>query len=222
MDDIEDIPDAYSQEEINSARDELKSMTPEDLLTLKGELDRAYANQAMPEAVSICFTEVYTSKGNKINITCRGMTGKQAIDELADTLRYARDRYNMHVGHTQPQSMSQTVEESEPHYVDIPVEVGLYTPSGAPSGTAIDDIAVTTITRERKKDGKGDFLRVRGGTYTKYGAPAYDNVMPKSFDITKLQYGIETLPPTGMTTAKVQAELDASGKKSKAKVIAFS
>ncbi len=34
----------YSQEEIDSAREELKSMTPEDLLTLKEDLDRAITN----------------------------------------------------------------------------------------------------------------------------------------------------------------------------------
>ena len=209
----EDIPDVYSQEEINQAREELKNLTPEDLLAMREELDRAYANQCMPEAVAICFTEVFSSKGNKINITCRGMTGKQAIDELANTLRYARERYNMQVAHT-AQVVAQQ-EDNEPQYVDV----------GQPQATssmAVDDIQVTTITRERKRDGKGDFLRVRGGQYTKFGVPAYDNSYPKTFDITKLTYGVEVLAPTGMGLAKVQADVDASGHKSKAKVISFS
>jgi hypothetical protein len=210
-DELEDIPEAYSQEEINSARDELKNMTPEDLLALKGELDRALTNITMPEAVSICFTEVFSSKGNKINITCRGTTGKHAIDELAETLRYARERYNMHVGRPQPKQ-----DDTEPQYVDVPEE------AKSEVGVVVDDIQVTTITRERKRDGKGDFLRVRGGSYTKFGAPAYENFFPKAFDITKLTYGVEVVPPSGMTNAKVQAEIDSSGHKSKAKVTQFS
>jgi hypothetical protein len=214
MSDIdEDISEGYSQEEINQARDELKNLTPEDYLALQGELIRAHANQNMPEAVSICFTEVFTSKGNRVSITCRGMTGRQAIDELADVLRYAREKYNMHVGHV---PIQQPPDESEPVYVDVNPA-----PTNA-TGTTVDDIQVTTITRERKRDGKGDFLRVRGGPYTKYGAPAYDNVFPKTFDITKMTYGVEAAPPTGMMNAKVQADVDQDGRKSKAKVITFS
>ena len=215
----EDIPEVYSQEEINQARDELKNLTPEDLLAMKEELDRAYMNQNMPEAVAICFTEVFSSKGNKINITCRGMTGKQAIDELANTLRYARERYNMQVAHPAQTVIEQSpIDDNEPRYVSDVPQVAVSTNNNM----VIDDIQVTTITRERKQDGKGDFLRVRGGGYTKYGAPAYDNIFPKTFDITKLTYGVEVLAPTGMGLAKVQALVDASGRKSKAKVISFS
>jgi len=215
----EDIPDVYSQEEINQAREELKNLTPEDLLAMREELDRAYMNQNMPEAVAICFTEVFSSRGNKINITCRGMTGKQAIDELANTLRYARERYNMQVAH--PAQTVTQVDDNEPRYVsDVPVsDVPM---ASVPVSLTVDEIQVTTITRERKRDGKGDFLRVRGGGYTKFGVPAYDNVFPKTFDITKLTYGVEALAPTGMGVAKVQADVDVSGHKSKAKVISFS
>lgn len=205
----------YSQEEINAARDELKNMTPEDLLALRGDLNRALNNATLPEAVSVCWTEVYTAKGGKINLTCRGVSGRQALDELADAMRYARDTYGM----TNLRPEAPAIESSEPQYVPV----GDAQPTINPVGNIkIDDIQITSITRERKRDGKGDFLRVKGGIYTRYGAPAYDNSYPQGFDISKLTYGIEVSPPVGMHNAKVQADVDQDGKLSHAKVIQFS
>lgn len=209
MGDIQE-EDIYEQAEINQAREDLKNMTPEDLLSLRGALDRAMANLTLPEAAAICFTEVYSATGNKINITCRGVSGKHALDDLADTLRYAKQTYNMDVASNRP--VAPTAPTNEPQYV---------APEETQSNTVVVDIDVIGITRERKRDGKGDFLRVRGGVFTKFGAPAYDSVVPQTLDINKMTHGIEMSPPPGMTKAKVQAEM-IDGKYSHAKVISFS
>lgn len=204
----------YSQEEINAARDELKNMTPEDLLALRGDLNRALNNTTLPEAVSVCWTELYTAKGGKINLTCRGVSGRQALDELADAMRYARDAFGM----TNLRPEAPVIESTEPQYVSV----GGVSETPTPTNIKVDEISVTSITRERKRDGKGDFLRVKGGMYTRFGAPAYDQVYPQGFDITKLTYGIEVTPPVGMHNAKIQADVDQDGKLSHAKVIQFS
>lgn len=208
----------YSQEEINAAREELKDMTPEDLLTLRGELNRALNNVSLPEAVAICWTEVYSAKGNKINVTCRGVSGQQALDELVNTLRYARDSFGLAPVRPQAQAPDQNPQPpEEARYVPDAAES-----SGMPTNIKTEDIAVTSISRERKRDGKGDYLRVKGGIFTLYGAPAYDNVYPQGFDIAKLTYGIEVSPPVGMRIARVQAEVNKDGKMSHAKVLSFS
>jgi hypothetical protein len=215
----EDVPTIYSQEEINSAREDLKNMTPEDLLSLRGALDRAMANISMPEAVSIAFTEVYTQGGNKVNITCRGVSGRHAIDELADTLRYMREKYDM-------RSKQERVAEkdTEIHYVPNVEDTNdaslPYAPqptySPQPTLGQIIDMAVVSITRERKRDGKGDVLHVRGGPYTKFGVAAYENVWPQTLDRNKFPYGQEiTTIPSGMTNAKVNTQ------KPGVKVVAF-
>lgn len=206
----------YSQEEINAARDELKDMTPEDLLTLRGELNRALNNVSLPEAVAICWTEVYSAKGNKINITCRGVSGQQALDELASTLRYARDSYGMAT--VRPQAPESSGPQ-ESQYVPLAENSESPVMPAVMPNVKLDDILITSISRERKRDGKGDFLRVKGGIYTRWGAPAYDNVYPQGFDITKLTYGVEVSPPQGMHTARVQAEVGQDGKLTHAKVI---
>ena len=214
----EDANPQFSKEEIEEAQNELGNMTPEDLLALREQADRAQANTVLPEAVAVCFTEVFTSRGNKVSITCRGVSGRHAIDELANTLRYAREKYGM-LPPNQPTNLiqhpPQPPDANEPVYVE---ESGgsdttnvTYTPSvttNAPTysntGQPLIDIVVTTITRERKRDGKGDFLRVRGGMYTKFGVPAYDNTWPQGFDINKMQYGVEvTQIPPQMRNARV-------------------
>ncbi len=203
----EDIITTYSPEEINSAMEDLKNMTPEDLLSLRGALDRAIENITLPEAVAICFTEVYTPSGTKISVTCRGVSGKNAIDELANTLRYIQQTYNMHTSHP---------VQSEPQYVQDEQTV---VPQVDPIKTV--DIDVIGISRERKQDGKGDFLRVKGGVFTRYGAPAYDNIFPKTLDITKLNYGVEMSPTPDLAHARVQYEVNKDGKMSHARVIQF-
>lgn len=203
----EDVPTMYSQAEINQAREDLKAMTPEDLLSLRGALDRAMANIALPEAVAICFTEVYTKGGNKVNITCRGTSGQNAIDELADTLTYVQQRYDMRAKQQPVQAPSEPVyvPTGEDTVQEAPLPFAPPAPQYAPA--QIIDMPVVSITRERKRDGKGDVLHVRGGPYTKFGVAAYENVWPQNFDRNQYPYGMEiTTIPAGMTNARVNTQ----------------
>ena len=221
----------YTKEELDSAKKELEQLTPEDLLNIKTRLSIAEDAVILPEAPSVAFMELRAPSGSKINLTVRAVSGQRAIDALAQAVAYARERYSMSTT-GQPTSTAPLPMTEPPHeeYLpplegDIPPAVITNAPpmvtiaasapysaaqptsvQGAPQPTLVD-IAVESITRERKRDGKGDFLRVRGGKFGRYGVPCYAEKFPQGLDVSKMQYGIEfTQIPDFMKHATVVDE----------------
>lgn len=220
----------YTKEELDEAKKELEQLTPEGLLNLKTQLSIAEDAVTLPEAPSIAFMELRAPSGSKINLTVRAGTGKYALDALAQAVAYARERYGMS---TTGQPMSNAplpmneinvmldneyppLPNEEPTNMvagqPIPTTATITTPTinystSTPSQPPLVEIAVESITRERKRDGKGDFLRVRGGKFVKFGVPCYAEKFPQGLDVSKMQYGIEfTQIPDFMKLATVVDE----------------
>jgi len=197
----------YTKEEIDNAKKELAAMKPEDLLNLQTELEIAQDAVELPEAPAIAFMELRAPSGSKINLTVRAGNGKLVLDSLASAVAHARDRYGMVTVGT-PMSQAPVPMEQPPLPNDESPQVPLTSApnTGTPQPTYVPitiqsstiEIPVESLTRERKRDMKGDFLRVRGGRYTKFGVPCYPEHFPQGLDVTQMQYGVEftNIPPS--------------------------
>jgi len=69
----------------------------------EGEIYGAFVRQPEPvftEAPAVVFTQLYGKKGGQViqfNLTCRGNTGTEAIDQIMAAIRYAGERYKLSV-----------------------------------------------------------------------------------------------------------------------------
>ena len=51
-------------------------------------------DNALNEAPGIAWTTLYTKTGGKINLTIRAFSGREALDELVETVIYAKEKYH--------------------------------------------------------------------------------------------------------------------------------
>lgn len=55
------------------------------------------------EAPGVVWTTLYTKTGGKVNLTIRGLSGCEALDELVDVVLYAQDKYHFSVTPVYPE-----------------------------------------------------------------------------------------------------------------------
>lgn len=61
------------------------------------------SDNALNEAPGISWTTLYTKTGGKINLTIRALSGREALDELVETVIYAKEKYHFDVIPTYPE-----------------------------------------------------------------------------------------------------------------------
>ena len=59
-------------------------------------------NNLLNEAPAIAWTTLHTKTGGKINLTIRSLSGREALDELVETVMYAQDKYHFSVSPAYP------------------------------------------------------------------------------------------------------------------------
>lgn len=80
-----------NEQEIEQAKDRLMDMTPADLLTLERQLETHRSAAQLPEAGGIIFGTIYGQKnGAEFSITARGITARDALENLVEGLKYAK------------------------------------------------------------------------------------------------------------------------------------
>lgn len=83
------------------------------------------SDNALNEAPGISWTTLYTKTGGKINLTIRALSGREALDELVETVIYAKDKYHFDVIPTYP-------EKPEAQTVSAPTFPNLSAPLAPP------------------------------------------------------------------------------------------
>lgn len=148
-----------------------------------------------PEAGGIVFCKLYTLKGMEMNITSRGVTPKQALDQLMDSILYAMDRYKMttimprfnpeKVNHETPKAPVGTTQAIVP-----PPKIKSNQPAPTQSSIPPKPIETTDATNLTKLVVKSvahvvslkgiHHLNIKSaGKYSQYGLAAWPEVIPE-------------------------------------------
>lgn len=88
----DDVDLAPTPEELAEAKNQLEKMTPESFLYLVRKLEAYKKQEGFPEARSIGFTEFVSKQGIIVNITTRGASMEEVIDDIARGIHYAKTR----------------------------------------------------------------------------------------------------------------------------------
>jgi hypothetical protein len=86
----------WPQDQLLKAQQELKDMQPADLLHLHQIVLTEHPEEyPYPEMLGIMFTTLVSPNGGKYNLTARGATASDAVDNLAIAVRYAQSKYKL-------------------------------------------------------------------------------------------------------------------------------
>lgn len=198
-------------------------------------LDRANS-QRDGEAPGLAWMKLYTKKGAEITISVREPSATIALDQLVKVVAHAYTKYGMTsvrpaanpVIHYGPDNVP-VVERPGENVGNVPTMQAPVAgplqnaptsqqPPAAAAGDNVERITIAKVAREVTKNGQDSYLRVFGGKYTKYGVPAYEEVIPAAIAPSFKNWPVkaEYAPPPGLKVAVIRTEGDG-----KRKVISF-
>lgn len=237
----------YTDEELTRAEEELKALNPIGYLELIEYVHQLENQDGLPEAGGIAFCELYGPHGNKINVTARGPHPLVAAESLLKAVKLLADRYHftpspvarelpaapaaLPVQSVTPQAVTQT-PVLQPVYVNpagqtvtpgqplgsVAQEQGQQ--AGNPLSQSLEIIPVKSVRHVISQDGSSHYVRAMGGRFTKFGVPAYDEVIPKSVQYMLYPVGVDYQTPPEMAFMTVEITKDKQNH-DKPKVIAF-
>lgn len=153
-----------------------------------------HSDNLLNEAPGIAWTTLYTKTGGKINLTIRALSGREALDELVETVVYAKEKYHFDVIPVYPETKV-TDEPPAPkgnsNGKPIPVSQTKTTPAN--TGNADGETEVMTVEKFKKlvNDNGKTHLKVYGGKYMKFGVTAWPETVADLFDLDDYEIGKE-------------------------------
>lgn len=232
----------YTPEELEAARLELAKMPPEEYIALNRYLKNLELQATLPEAGGTAWADMYSPKGLKINLTSRNASLIMAAEELLRAVRYLHEKHGFAIERQLfvPQTPPPASDKNEPLFVPPAGTreqpgVQLATPVAPPEptyvpvedrtptdvSTGLEVIPVKALIHTISRDGKSHYVKALGGRWSRFGANAYEEVIPKTVQYMLWPPGVECVVPQEMAYMTVESLTGRDGKVHP-KVVAFS
>jgi len=166
------------------------------------------------EAGGIAWTEVFTARGSKINLTARADDPITALENLYTAIEYALKVKNCVPEKTYPAA------PTAPQAETISASGAVPAPTPAPANqSGIEIIDIKTISHTITQNGVHN-VTVKGGMYSKYGVVAWKEILPQDVKdaFEGWPIGQDLAAPVSMRKAMIGTGSNGKGKR----VITFS
>ena len=183
----------------------LNQMTPEDYVDLQRFISAS--EEQLPEAPSSVNFRVRTKRGLDVQFTLRDWDENRLLARLLPFAKLVDNALGIET------SSSQAAEKAAPNPQEIRITSDVDPAIVDRPGVEMFTVSSLEYSFTRAKS---PFLKVRGGRFTKWGYPAYNEVIPESVDYGKMEQGVED---TNIPSELMYAYVDMNAERKK--IIAF-
>ena len=190
--------------------------------------------QNWTEAPGIAWTDLWAKSGAKISITARANNPIEALDSLAQAIKYAAEKYSLTTTKPEPDwnrptrgmpegapAHAQPIGASQPELKEVvqpapapattvspapvqPISPAQPEPQYAPVEPVLAEAIEVVKIKHTVNDNGKHMLRVFGGKYQKFGLICWPEKLPQGFNLEALQVGFEYQPTPAMRLANVK------------------
>lgn len=197
----------YTKAELEAAQAEIELLTPDAWIEMVRYIRSMENVEKLGEAPGIAWTTLYGAHGGQMNVTCRGVTGVIAADNMFDTVRHIMmthkqmdwsptKSYNKTPAQATAPAQTQTTTAAQPapaQPTPTPAQ-----PTYAPvEGSGIEKFTVQSVAHAISKNGHHNVHVITvEPALAKYGITAWKETVPVDFETWEV--GTEYQPPDNM------------------------